>query len=120
MMSMVANIILNSIFVNNCEVTHKLHDSYGEADISVHADRYNVSLSTVDILISCFHDTLDNSINYLVFIHNNCQNVFKGFYFLKVHSLTGYMTLVNCLCQPMGPLLVCSTIQLCIQSYINE
>ena len=51
-------------FVNNCEVAHELHDSCGEADISVHSGRYTVSLSTVDILNSCFHDTLDNSINY--------------------------------------------------------
>ena len=68
-------------FVNNCEVTHELHDSYGEADISVHSGSYTVSLSTVDILNSCFHDTLDNSIKCLVFIHNNSQNVFRGFCF---------------------------------------
>ena len=85
--------------VNNCEMTHKSHDDYGEADTSVYADRYTISLSTVDILNSCFHDTLDNSINYLVLIHDNGQRMFKGFYFLKVHCLTSYMTLINCLRQ---------------------
>ena len=75
-------------FVNNCEVTHELHDGNGEADISVHSGRYTVSLSTVDILNSCFHDTLDNSINYfsinysinyLVFIQNRLDRL-NGYY----------------------------------------
>ena len=39
---------------------------------------------------------------------------------MKVHSLTVYMTLVECLCQQVHPLWVCSTIQLCNQSCMNE
>ena len=78
-----------------------------------------VSLSTVEILNSCFHHVSDNLIDYLVYVHNNGHNTFEGFYFLRVNCLTGHMTLFDCLCHCKGPLWVCTSIQLCI-FYMNE
>ena len=60
----------------------------------------------------------DNSINYLVYIHNSCQNMHKGFYFFKIYCLTGYMVLVDVILWAL--LWVCSTIQLYIQFSMTE
>ena len=98
---------------------HGLHDAYVKTDTSVCVE-YNLPLYTVDIMNYWFQDTSDNSFNYLVFIRNNSHQVLKGFHLLKVCCLTGYMTLMDCQWQPIGPLGVCSTVQLGIQSHMHQ
>ena len=98
---------------------HESHDAHLKTDTSAYIG-HNQPLYTVDIMNHCFHDTSDNSFNYLVFIHNNSQQVLKGFYLLKVHCLTGHMTVMDCQWHPVGLLEVCSTVQMCIQSHIHD
>ena len=109
----------SDISVEYSNKLHGWHDTYGKTDTSVWVN-YNLPVYTVDIMNYWFHDTSDNSYNYLVFIHNNSHQVLKGFHVLKVCCLTGYMTLMDCQWQPIGPLGVCSTVQLGIQSHTHQ
>ena len=98
---------------------HGLHDAYVKTDTSVCVE-YNLPLYTVDIMNYWFQDTSDNSFNYLVFIRNNSHQVLKSFHLLNICCVTGYMTLMDCQWQPIGPLGVCSTVQLGIQSHMHQ
>ena len=105
--------------VTRSKSSHGPHDAHVETDASVHVS-HNPPLYTVDIMNHCFQDTSDNTFNYLMFIHNNSQQVLKGFYLLKVNCLTGHMAVVDCQWHPVGPLEVCSTLQMCIQSHMHD
>ena len=73
--------------VDKFDLTHVFQVDYVKPDTSFGTERDMVSMSTVDILNSCFHDVSDNSINYLVYVYNNVHNMFSGFYFLSVNCL---------------------------------
>ena len=83
-------------------------------------ETHNTILCTCDITNVYYHDCLDNSDTYYVYLHKNSQKKPPGFYFLNKCCLTGHLVLYDCSYSYAGPLWVLSTVQLYVAFSIVE